>query len=57
LFPATAPEARLKQVEQKRWTPHAGRGGKAKIVTARHAITDLIAQRRKSQANAARDGL
>jgi hypothetical protein len=41
----------------KRWTPHAGRGGKAKIVTATHAITDLIAQRRKSQANAARDGL
>jgi hypothetical protein len=29
---------------------------KIKIVSAKHAIADLIAHRRKSQANAARDG-
>jgi hypothetical protein len=57
LFPATAPEARLKHVEQEHWTPHAGCGGKAKRVPAEHAITDLIAHRRKSQANVARGGL
>jgi hypothetical protein len=31
--------------------------GKEKIVSAEHAITDLIARERKSQANATRDGL
>jgi hypothetical protein len=33
---------------------HAGRGGMEKIVSAKHAITDLIARGRKSQARAAR---
>jgi len=35
----------------------AGASGKEKIVSAEHAITDLIARERKSQANATRDGL
>jgi hypothetical protein len=35
---------------------HAGRDGMKKIVSDKLSITDLIARRRKSQANEARDG-
>jgi hypothetical protein len=58
LSPAIVPEIIcLKQIEQKRWAPHAGCGGKAKRASPKHAIADLIARWRESQANAARDGL
>jgi hypothetical protein len=52
-----APVVCLKQIEQNRWTPHAGCGGKAKRASPKHAIADLIARWRESQANAARGGL
>jgi hypothetical protein len=43
--------------QEKSTKKGAGGSGKEKIVSVEHAITDLIARGRKSQANATRDGL